>query len=125
MDRQRPGRQKARPRCRQSEKESSILRICLESIGAAEDTLKFRHLFPCLVLVTSSVELRARISLTPPSNYKIIILLEAELRSCASNPRSKRNDSEKYEHETAHVYTISRLLHEYVSTRQVKLLSFE
>jgi hypothetical protein len=39
MDRQRPGRQKARPRCRQSEKESSILRICLESIGPAEDTL--------------------------------------------------------------------------------------
>jgi hypothetical protein len=39
MDRQRPGRQRARPRCRQSEKESSILRICLESIGPAEDTL--------------------------------------------------------------------------------------
>jgi hypothetical protein len=39
MDRQRPGGQKARPRCRQSEKESSILRICLESIGPAEDTL--------------------------------------------------------------------------------------
>ncbi len=39
MDRQRPGRQKARPRCRQSEKESSILRICLESIGPAKDTL--------------------------------------------------------------------------------------
>ncbi len=39
MDRKRPGRQKARLRCRQSEKESSILRICLESIGPAEDTL--------------------------------------------------------------------------------------
>jgi hypothetical protein len=41
MDRQpeRPGRQKSRPRCRQSEKESSMLRICLESIGPAEDTL--------------------------------------------------------------------------------------
>jgi hypothetical protein len=41
MDRQRPGGQKARPRCRQSEKENSILslRICLESICPAEDTL--------------------------------------------------------------------------------------
>jgi hypothetical protein len=38
MDRQRPGRQKARPRCRQSEKESSILRICLESIGPTDDS---------------------------------------------------------------------------------------
>jgi hypothetical protein len=39
MDWQRPRGQKARPRCRQREKESSILRICLESIGPAEDTL--------------------------------------------------------------------------------------
>jgi hypothetical protein len=39
MDQQRPGGQKARPRCRQSEKESSILRICLESISPAGDKL--------------------------------------------------------------------------------------
>jgi hypothetical protein len=45
MDRQRPGGQKARPRCRQSEKESSILRICLESIGPAEDTLRVSNCF--------------------------------------------------------------------------------
>jgi hypothetical protein len=49
MDWQRPGRQKARPRCRQSEKESSILRICLESIGPLGGVLaiKLTRSGPC------------------------------------------------------------------------------